>query len=334
MADLLASRGYSTSLAGKWHLGLRPEAGPRQFGFASTYGYFHGQIDPYTHRYKNGDRSWHRDDRFLDEEGHATDLLADEAVRRIEAGRGSAPFFLFLSFSVPHTPLAEDARWRKFYEGKVAEPSRALYLASVTHMDDGIGRVVAALERTGQRQNTLIVFTSDNGGPRKSEDEGKYDGRYGMQPVLANNKPLRGWKGEVFEGGIRVPAFVNWSGTLEPRVVNTPISALDWLPTLARLTGAPTDPKTRWEGTDVWPQLTGPAPAASRTLYWKTAKASAVRAGDWKLIITNEKESNRAKFALFNLADDPYETTDRAEQQPERVAQLRALLKQQQALDP
>jgi arylsulfatase A-like enzyme len=99
------------------------------------------KIDPYTHRYKNGDRTWHRDDRFLDEEGHATDLLADEAVLRIEARRDSAAFFLFLSSSVPHTPLAEDARWRKFYEGEVAERSRARYLASVTHMDDAIGRV-------------------------------------------------------------------------------------------------------------------------------------------------------------------------------------------------
>jgi arylsulfatase A-like enzyme len=335
LADVLASRGYATSLVGKWHLGLRPEVGPRQFGFTSTYGYLHGQIDPYTHRYKNGDKTWHRDDRFLDEAGHATDLLADEAVRRIEADRGSAPFFLFLAFSVPHTPLAEDPRWRTLYEGKVAEPSRALYLASVSHMDDAIGRVVTALERSGQRENTLIVFTSDNGGPRKSEDEGKnYDGRYRAQPVLANNKPLRGWKGDVFEGGIRVPAFVNWPGTLAPRVVDTPITALDWLPTLARLTGAPNEAKSRWEGTDVWSQLTGSAPAVNRTLYWKTNRASALRAGDWKLIITHAKEPKPPVVALFNLADDPQETVDRAGEQPERVAQLRALLEQQQALDP
>jgi arylsulfatase A-like enzyme len=334
LADVLTSRGYTTSLVGKWHLGLRRDVGPRQFGFASTYGYFHGQIDPHTHRYKNGDKTWHRDDEFIEENGHATDLLAAEAVRRIEAARGPAPFFLFLSFSVPHTPLAEDARWLKLYEGKVAEASRARYLAAVTHMDDAIGRVVAALERTGQRPKTLIVFTSDNGGPRKSEDERNYDGRYGMQPALASNKPLRGWKGEVFEGGIRVPALASWPGVLAPRVVTAPISALDWLPTLARLAGASPDPKARWEGTDIWPQLVESAPTASRTLYWKTATTSAVRVGDWKLIALTTPKIGEAKASLFNLAEDPFETTDRAADQPNRVKQLQAALKQQQQLDP
>jgi arylsulfatase A-like enzyme len=334
LADVLTSRGYTTSLVGKWHLGLRREAGPRKFGFMSTYGYFHGQIDPYTHRYKNGDKTWHRDDEFIEEEGHATDLLAAEAVRRIEAAGGPAPFFLFLSFSVPHTPLAEDARWLKLYEGKVAEASRARYLAAVTHMDDAIGRVVAALERTGQRRKTLIVFTSDNGGPRQSEDERNYEGRYDKQSVLANNKPLRGWKGEVFEGGIRVPALASWPGVLAPQVVNAPISALDWLPTLAKLAGSSPDPKARWEGTDIWPQLVGSAPAASRILYWKTARTSAVRVGDWKLVAPTTRKTGDAKTSLFNLIEDPYETTDRAADQPDRVKQLQAVLKQQQELDP
>jgi arylsulfatase A-like enzyme len=334
LADVLGSRGYTTALAGKWHLGLRPEVGPRQFGFASTYGYLHGQIDPYTHRYKNGDTTWHRNDQFQDEKGHATDLLAAEAIRRIERDRGSSPFFLFLAFSVPHTPLAEDERWRKPYEKTITESSRRLYAAAVTHMDDAIGQVIAALERTGQRDNTLIVFTSDNGGPRKGESEDNYEGRYGALPVLANNKPLRGWKGSVFEGGIRVPAFVNWRGKLTPRVVTAPISALDWLPTLATLTGASADPRARWEGTDVWPLIAGSSTTAPRALYWKTAKASAIREADWKLIVTSGPDANSASPSLFNLADDPYETTDLAGRQPGQVARLRKLLEEQQALDP
>ncbi len=110
LADVLKSAGYATAISGKWHLGLRPEVGPRQYGFDSTYGYLHGQIDPCTHLYKNGDRTWHRNDVFLDEQGHATDLLAAEAVRWIETPR-EQPFFLYLAFSVPHMPLEEDARW-------------------------------------------------------------------------------------------------------------------------------------------------------------------------------------------------------------------------------
>ncbi len=334
LADALAARGYATALCGKWHLGLRPEVGPRQFGFASTYGYLHGQIDPYTHRYKNGDVSWHRNDHFQEERGHATDLIAAEAIRRIEAGRdGASPFLIEVAFSVPHAPIAEEERWQKPYATKIAEPSRRLYAAAVTHMDAAIGQVVAALERTGQRDDTLILFTSDNGGPSKGESEKNYEGRYGPLPVLANNKPLRGWKGEVFEGGIRVPAFLNWRGTLSARVVNAPISVLDWAPTLTRLAGAPVDARAGWEGIDVWPQLVAMGPSAPRTLYWKTAQASAIREGDWKLVVSSAKNTKESHL-LFDLARDPYEAKNLANQEPERVAHLRELLRRQQALDP
>lgn len=335
LADVLASRGYDASIVGKWHLGLRPQVGPRQFGFASTYGYLHGQIDPHTHRYKNGDRSWHRDDQFIEETGHATDLIAAEAIRRIESARKTTPFFLYVAFSVPHTPLAEEERWRKPYEGKIHESSRLLYAAPVTHMDDAVGRVVAALERTGQRENTLIVFSSDNGGPRQGEEGNQYDGRYGAFPVLADNKPLRGWKGEVYEGGIRVPAFVNWPKTLTPRVVTAATSVLDWLPTLAKRAGAVVDPRWKVEGVDVWPLLVGdaPQPDAVRTLYWRTARASALRQGKWKLVVTRGQDRRVGQAALFNLADDPNETTDLAQRLPNRVAALQEALRAQEALD-
>jgi arylsulfatase A-like enzyme len=134
--------------------------------------------------------------------------------------------------------------------------------------------------------------------------------------------------------GVRVPAVASWPGVLAPRVVNARISALDWLLTLAKLAGASPDPTARWEGTDIWPQLVGSAPAASRTLYWKTARTSAVRVGDWKLVAPTTPKTGDAKASLFNLADDPYETTDRAAEQPDRVKQLQAVLKQQQELDP
>ncbi|MEA2632304.1 MAG: arylsulfatase, partial [Chloroflexota bacterium] len=121
LADILKGRGYATAISGKWHLGLRPEVGPRQFGFDSSYGYLHGQVDPYTHRYKNGDRTWHEDDTFRDEDGHATDLIAARAVRRIETA-GTSPFFLYVTFSVPHTPLNEADRWLRPYEDEGSSP--------------------------------------------------------------------------------------------------------------------------------------------------------------------------------------------------------------------
>jgi arylsulfatase A-like enzyme len=337
LADVLKGQGYATSISGKWHLGLRPEVGPRQFGFDSSYGYLHGQVDPYTHLYKNGDKTWHEDDAFRDEEGHATDLIAARAVRRIEEA-GRAPFFLYVTFNVPHTPLNEPAEWLRPYEpggpSPIADPSRRTFAAAVSHLDAGIGRILAALDRAGLRDRTLIVFTSDNGGQRNQPASDEYGGHYPAFPVLGDNRPLRGWKGEVHEGGIRVPALASWPGTLAPRTVEATLSALDWLPTLAALTGARATPDPQWEGTDIWPLLAGTSTRGTdRLLYWKTPRDFAIRVGDWKLIEPT-RPANRGTAQLFNIADDPLEKTDLAAAQPDRVARLREQLRQQQALDP
>jgi arylsulfatase A-like enzyme len=340
LADVLKAQGYATAITGKWHLGLRPAVGPRQYGFDYTYGYLHGQVDPYTHMYKIGDPTWHENDQFRQEEGHATDLIAAAAVRWIEtrtSRQSQSPFFLYVAFSVPHTPLNEDAQWVKPYEeagpDRIADPSRRLFAASVTHMDAAIGRIVAALDKSGRRAQTLLILTSDNGGQRNQPASDEYEGRYPAFPVLGNNKPLRGWKGDVYEGGIRVAGFANWPGTLAPRTVEAVTCGLDWLPTIAALAGAPARPEARWEGTDIGPLLTGAATTASpRGLYWKTPRESALREGDWKLI--EARRPGTAAAQLFNVAADPLEKNDRAAEEPQRVAHLRQLLKEQQALDP
>jgi arylsulfatase A-like enzyme len=150
--------------------------------------------------------------------------------------------------------------------------------------------------------------------------------------VLGNNKPLRGWKGDVYEGGIRVAGFANWPGTLAPRTVEAVTCGLDWLPTIAALVGAPARAEARWEGTDIGPLLTGAATTASpRVLYWKTPREYALREGDWKLI--EPRRQGTAPAQLFNLAAGPLEKNDRAAEEPQRVAHLRQLLKEQQALD-
>ena len=200
LAEALKRRGYTTHISGKWHMGSPPEYTPLKYGFSSSYGYFAGQIDPYTHLYKTGEKTWHRNDEYLDETGHATDLITDEAVRMIQAEH-TQPFFLYVAYSVPHFPLKEPDTWLALYpEIKVA--SRRWFAASVTHMDDGIRKIVSALEETGLRENTLLVFVSDNGGQKSWHSDTQYKGRYADLPhtVLGNNLPLRGWKGDCYEG--------------------------------------------------------------------------------------------------------------------------------------
>lgn len=323
LALALRSSGYRTSIAGKWHMGSPPECTPRKYGFDSSYGYFHGQIDPYTHHYKTGVRSWHRNDQYFDEEGHATDLITDEAVRIIESDN-DRPFLLYVAYSVPHFPLDEPDEWTSRYK-RIKEASRRLYAASVTHMDHGIGRIIDALARKGLRENTLVVFVSDNGGQESWHSEDQYRGRYADKPhtVLGDNRPLRGWKGDVYEGGIRVPALANWPGVLKPGERNVPVHIVDWMPTLCRLAGYSPERDLNWDGRDIWPLVCeGVANAEPRPLYWKTPNSSAVRLGDWKIIV----KRGRGDVELYNLASDPYETEDLAQQHPETLKKLERLL--------
>ena len=333
LADMLHSAGYYTAISGKWHLGLRPEVGPLQYGFDSTYGYLHGQIDPYEHLYKYGDRTWHRQDRFIDETGHVTDLLTKEAIRIIER-KSDKPFFLYLPYNVPHYPRQEPRKWLDLYAGRIQNADRKLYAASLTHMDDGIGQIIAALERTGKRSNTLVIYSSDNGGENGwTAPKNQYHGRFPPAKVEGNNLPLRGWKSELFEGGIRVPALVNWPGHLKPGIVTAPLSILDWYPTLAHLIGVKIDPALKLEGRNIWPALTGRAsPALSqRILYWKTGRETAVRVGPWKLI-RNRRRRNLGPM-LFNVIDDPYEKNNLAPSRPKKVRELDRELRRQQQQD-
>jgi arylsulfatase B len=330
LARTLKTRGYATALHGKWHLGLRPEAGPRKYGFDQTYGYLHGQIDQYTHRYKNGDRSWHRNDVFVDEKGHATDLLAEETLKFLRVKR-KEPFFLWVAFSVPHHPIQEEEKWLAPYKDTIKDPSRRLYAACISHMDAAIGRMVETLEKTGQLKDTLIVFTSDNGGQRNYSSKTEYEGKHGPYPTLGDNRPLRGWKGELHEGGIRVPALVHWREHLKPAVVKETISYLDWFPTLAHLAGAETSADWKLEGRDVWPILAGDKKTpAGLPLYWNTGRDYGVLDGDWKLIVRRAKPD---LVELYNLADDPAEKRDLAGDNAKKVEELKKVLAEQQKLD-
>jgi len=331
LASILRTRGYTTALLGKWHLGLRPEVGPRKYGFDQTYGYLHGQTDQYTHLYKNGDRSWHRNDSFVDESGHATDLIAGEAVRYIATSR-SKPFFLWVAFSVPHFPLQEEDKWIAPYSSLIKDPSRRLYAASVAHMDAAIGRITAALEKERKLSETVILFTSDNGGQEEYHSDVDYGGKHGPYPVLGDNRPLRGWKTELYEGGVRVPAFVYWRGRLKPRVLQAAVNYLDWCPTLAHLAGGRVSDQWKLEGRNVWPLLTGQAAKLPvPMLYWNVGDSAAVLQEDWKLIV---RQQNPDAVELFDLARDPAEKTNLATSKSAKVQQLREALSGQRNLDP
>ena len=328
LASVLQENGYFTAIAGKWHLGSPPYT-PLKYGFQSSYGYFDGQIDPYTHEYKKETdlterRSWHRNDEYLEEEGHVTDLLTAEAIRIIEENR-EKPFFLYLAHHVPHYPLEEPDEWMSVYNDKDMFPSRKLFAASVSHMDAGIGKIIDALERTGQRENTLILFLSDNGGQHSWHSNTEYRGKYADKPhsVLGNNYPLRGWKGDLYEGGIRVPAIANWPGKLKPGEADFPIHMSDWLPTLCELIGTETPPNQILDGRNIWPLFTGEKQVTDkRPIYWKIRSHYAVREGNWKLLLNR----NTSKAELYDLENDFRETRDLSETHPEKTAYLLKLL--------
>ncbi|MBN2328942.1 MAG: sulfatase-like hydrolase/transferase [Candidatus Omnitrophica bacterium] len=327
---ILQNHGYFTAISGKWHMGSPPDFTPLKYGFQSSYGYFHGQVDPYAHDYKTGEKTWHRNDEYLEEEGHVTDLITREAVRIIESKK-KEPFFLYVAYSIPHFPLNEPEKWSALYANE-KEASRQWFQASVTHMDHGIGRIVQALDRQGVREDTLIVFVSDNGGQKSWSSDTQYHGRYADKPhaVLGDNTPLRGWKGDVYEGGVRVPAFVNWQGTLSPNTVDDPVHFTDWAPTLCRASGCSPSRDLDWDGVDAWPIVSGKTKnSASRSMYWNTGSMTAVRQDDWKLI----QSADGKTVELYNINDDPLEQRDAAAQNPQKVNALQQLLKEIQKKD-
>jgi arylsulfatase A-like enzyme len=286
----------------------------------------------YDHRYRIGtpfERTWHRDHEYIDEEGHATDLITAEAVRVIEQPREKS-LFLYVPFHSVHTPLVEEQKYLDRVS-HIENADRRLYAAAVNHLDECIGRILDALKKTGQLESTLIVFTSDNGG-QVNHSGNQYPPPDPKLVRFSSNKPLRGKKTDVYEGGIRVPALVSWPGTLLAHTCEAPLHAVDWLPTLAKLVGTQVPAEVPLDGMNVWPLVAGESEPSPRTLYWSRGAGPhcvAVRHGDWKLL---KAGPNRA-WELFNLADDPFEKSDLAAARPDRVEKLQALVREQQGKD-
>lgn len=325
----LKAVGYETALMGKWHLGSKPEWGPNHYGFDHSYGSLAGGVGAYDHLYKRGEFSvtWHRNEKLITETGHVTDLITNEAEQWI-ARRGDTPFFLYLPYTAVHLPIKEPQVWLDRVPATIKGDVARHYAACVMHLDDAVGRVVAALEKAGKRQNTLIVFTSDNGGSKAGNSDQDYPpDNCPVGKLPGNNDPLRGNKGDLYEGGIRVVGIANWPGGLKPGKFSQPLHVTDWMPTLCALTGYKTERDLRWDGTNAWPQISGKSQEKlTRTMYWVTPQGSAVREGDWKLIVAGGRSKTPGKVELFNVARDPNETTELAKQHPDKVEQLKTRL--------
>lgn len=333
LASALKSLGYETCQTGKWHLGSRSEWGPNTFGFDHGYGTLTGAADPWTHKYRHGpfEDTWHRDGVRLDEEGNATELVAAEAVRRIRSAR--SPWFVYVAFHAVHSPVDAPDEYKRLYDGvkfdddPVRQDSRLRIAAETSQLDAKVGEMVAALNETGQRENTLIVFTSDNGGLESVKNA--YVGNVADSPLNSENDPLRGEKNTLYEGGTRVSAFANWPGKLAARKHTAPMHIVDWFPTIAHITGYKPPRDLAWDGINQWPALTGTESTVEpRTIYIAMKGGRALFDGDWKLI-TRDK----GKTELFNLAADPYEKKNLAAKEPDRVAKLQSLVNEQQAKD-
>jgi arylsulfatase A-like enzyme len=331
LADALRSAGYRTALTGKWHLGEFEKAyQPNARGFDHQYGHFFGMLDYYTHDRLNK-LDWYRNGEPLKEEGYTTHLITKEACKVIETGDKSKPLFLYLPFNGVHSPFqVPDSYLKPYAHLKGNRQKLAGMLAAV---DEAIGQIEQALKQAGMLENTLIIFSSDNGGPPPGD-----------------NTPLRDFKGTIYEGGTRAAAFATWPGRIPAdKRVTQPMHMVDWYPTLIKLAGGSLEQKLPIDGLDVWPMLTKGAAAPHDAILSVSTQGparAAVRMGDWKLMVSGNADADtgeddgakKAKkkgkaaagkyepVALYNLADDPSESKNLADAQPERVKAMRTRL--------
>jgi arylsulfatase A-like enzyme len=319
LAERLKGAGYRTALVGKWHLGNKPEFHPQKRGFDEFFGFLggaHSYIQPGT-----GPNAVFRGTDPVDEKEYLTDAFAREAVAFVGRQK-DAPFFLYLAFNAVHLPLDTTEKYLSRFPD-IKDPKRKKYAAMLSAHDDAVGAVLAKLKETGADRNTLIAYISDNGGPEQANG--------------SDNGPLHGGKATTWEGGVRVPFFVRWPGTVPAgKTEDRPVIQLDLAPTILAAAGVPAPADARFDGVNLLPYLTGEkAGAPHQALFWRFGGQVAVRAGDWKLVKAAEPgpggaAARRAASTLdgaklFNLRTDIGEETDLAEKNPEKVKELAAL---------
>jgi arylsulfatase A-like enzyme len=316
LPQALHDAGYETALIGKWHLGHADQKyWPRQRGFDHFYGALVGEIDHFSHT-AHGISDWWRDNTPIEEAGYDTTLFGDEAVRLISGHNPKKPLFIDLSFTAPHTPYQAPAEYLDRYP-QITDPARRAYAAMITAMDEQIGRVVAALEARQMRDNTLIIFHSDNGGTRSAKFTGESAVKGELPP---NNGPYRDGKGTLYEGGTRVVAIANWPGRIKPGKVGGMLHIVDMYPTLVGLAGGKLGKNKPLDGMDVWATVSadGSSPR-TEVVYNVDPFLAAIRHDDWKLV-WHALLPGRSE--LFDLPADPSEKLDLSAKNPEKVKEL------------
>jgi arylsulfatase B len=307
LPKLLHQNNYQTALFGKWHLGLKPSSGPTAYGFDYSYGFLHGQIDQYTHKYKNGDASWYRNGVFIEEKGHTTDLVTNEAIKWLSEKRDSNKnFFLQVAYSAPHFPLQEEQKWKDPYMNSIKDSSRRDFAAAMSHLDYSIGQLLKKLKQEKLDQNTLIVFMSDNGAMENWISKTDYNGLLGPNYTLGDNTPLRDWKTSNYEGAIRVPCLFYWKGHLINYKNESYISIIDMLPSFLFLAGDENLPKSI-EGKNVWAAISDNKEIPNQEIYVRGHLHESLIIKPWKIIRTRHLNTVPADYELYNIEKDPEE---------------------------
>jgi arylsulfatase A-like enzyme len=314
LPDRLKEAGYATGMVGKWHLGSLPEQVPTRRGFEEFFGFLAG-----AHSYFDA-AGFLRGTEPVKEMDYATEAFGREAAAYVTRHKGK-PWMLYLAFNAVHTPMdATPERLAKF--AAIKDKTRRTYAAMMSAMDDNIGRVIQALKDSGQYENTLVTFISDNGGPTMN----------GVTVNGSSNGPLRGSKRTTLEGGIRVPFVVSWPARLKPAVYQPMVSQLDLHATALAAAGVTAKPAWKLEGVDLSPYLMAENKSAPHdALYWRFGEQMAVRAGDWKLVrYDTNADTNAGKKApvsavkLYDLGNDLHEDKDLSAERPEKVKELQA----------
>jgi arylsulfatase A-like enzyme len=315
LPQLLKDNGYATALIGKWHLGYKPEQSPNAHGFEYFFGFKSGFHDYYTHNGGDGKPDLWENEQAIERPGYTTDLITERAVRFIEENAGES-FFIDISYNAPHwpyqvpgAPSVAPNNARHVFAQDLAAGTRADYAAMVEHVDRGIGEVLAALDRLGVTDDTIVIFTNDNGGE-----------------WLSSNEPLTGRKWTVWEGGIRVPALVRWPNRIPAGKVSGQVGVtMDLTASILAATGTPVPDAAKLEGLNLFPVWEGKTPEVERTLFWRvraaTRQQAAVRQGDWKLV------NDAGHTYVFNVRDDVSERHDLANRRQDIAQALWPLLR-------
>ncbi len=318
LGDRLHAAGYTNAWIGKSHLGYDPEFHPLKRGFDYYFGFLGGAHSYLDYEGKGRDPI-QRNGTPVKAGDYLTDDLGREAAEFIEKNKDK-PWFTYLAFNAVHAPLEVPEKYLSRFPN-ITDPKRQKFAGLLTGLDEAVGQVLTKLHETGQDENTIIFFISDNGGPTPS--------------TTSNNGPLRGYKAQTWEGGIRVAWFVQWKGHLPAgKVDDRPVIQLDILPTALAAAGVESQPNWKLEGTNLLPYLSGEkAGAPHDALYWRFGQQIAIRKGDWKLVKAPGGGADRSAAGgvattegaqLYNLAKDIGEKTNVAEQEPEKLKELAA----------